>query len=441
MKLRNTIIILATLLLSTTVSAQKTDITSSTIEKVGDNVIIHFNLNIEKLPTNSMLTLTPVIWKDNKRDSLAPVKVIGRNKAITMERRGEKVESANLISNLTALSKYKAIIPFEQWMVGATLSLGNTVERCYSKKMFDTMIIDSNILQTTEIKKPVMAKLTIQPTPIFGSDVKAAYLNDFQETINGSGFISFIGNSKDLKSNDTALPIYFKEGSNTVDTSYMNDYRSISKMQDAISLIKSNPIIRVSKIYITGSSSPKGNYTQNKKISHNRIKSLMNYFNQDIAYDEFKVVNIGENWDELYALIKSSNMDYKDEVLEIIDDNPIHIIRKSKLKSLADGAPYKYIVSEFFPMLRKASYTQIFYKISPNDQLDEIDEASKLIKSKDYKKALDKLQKVTPTSYTDNLIGVCYMMTNDTDNAKLHFQKAIDGGNRDAQSNLIQMNL
>ena len=167
----------------------------------------------------------------------------------------------------------------------------------------------------------------------------------------------------------------------------------------------------------------------------------MNYFNQDIAYDEFKVVNIGENWDELYALIKSSNMDYKDEVLEIIDDNPIHIIRKSKLKSLADGAPYKYIVSEFFPMLRKASYTQIFYKISPNDQLDEIDEASKLIKSKDYKKALDKLQKVTPTSYTDNLIGVCYMMTNDTDNAKLHFQKAIDGGNRDAQSNLIQMNL
>ena len=138
-------------------------------------------------------------------------------------------------------------------------------------------------------------------------------------------------------------------------------------------------------------------------------------------------------------MVEKSDMMYKSEVLSIIDNYSIHNGRELRLINLRGGVPYNYMYKTFFTKLRTASYVQVFYDIKPSDELIKIDRASKLIILKNYKEALDILKDVTLTPYTNNLIGVCYMMTEDIVNARISLQKAIEGGNIDAQNNLIRL--
>ena len=57
-------------------------------------------------------------------------------------------------------------------------------------------------------------------------------------------------------------------------------------------------------------------------------------------------------------------MEYRQEVLDIIDSYTIEQEeRKTKLKQLAEGKPYAYMLDSFYPSLRNAGYLQVYYDI------------------------------------------------------------------------------
>lgn len=421
MRLQNIILLLSALLLSSVTSAQKVNIINPIIEKIGDNVFISFDAKIDKVSTNYMLTLTPVLWVGNKEQALPPIIVIGRNMSIIQARRGEVIEG-NIIENSSITTSYKANIPFKKWMGGISFRIDKILEGCCTKEMLTPMAILKNKLEPT---LPFI-------TPLFESRLKSFFLDNFKEVIKDYPFVGYIRD----ETRPDGLDIYFELDRSVIKESFMENATSIQKIHKVIKLIKSSHNIELTKITITGGTSPEGSVLHNKRLGQNRSESVINYFSKEIDPSIFSVENIGENWDGLYSIVKSSEMKYRDEVLSIIDNYPIDKGRERQLKKLGNGKPYRYMLKEFFPKLRRASYVQVFYDIKLDDNDTKIEKASELIKASNYQAAIAMLLEAKQTPYTKNLIGVCYMMTKDVVNARIYFQRAIYDGSDEAQKNL-----
>ena len=426
MKQQKAIIFLFVLLLNITANAQNVNVTKTAIKKVGDNVAISFDVMVDDLPANYMLTLTPTLWNGDKQQPLKQIVVMNRTKSITQSRKGS-VTSGILTYRSKEMIPYSVTIPFEPWMGGVSLRIDKTLKGCCKRDYLSPMLVTSNSL--TPIIEPII--------PLFVSDVQAAYIDEFKKQIKGLPFVHHIG--KQHKNNYDGLAVGFEQGSTTIDLFYMDNENILQKIKESIEMIKAESDIELIKIRIEGGASPEGSFELNQKLGKGRADAVISIISEWADSALIEVDNIGENWDKLYHMVEKSDMMYKSEVLSIIDNYSIHNGRELRLMNLRGGVPYNYMYKTFFTKLRTASYVQVFYDIKPSDELIKIDIASKLIISKNYKEALDILKDVTLTPYTNNLIGVCYMMTEDIVNARISLQKAIEGGNIDAQNNLIRL--
>ena len=176
------------------------------------------------------------------------------------------------------------------------------------------------------------------------------------------------------------------------------------------------------------------------KLAENRASRLISYL-KDIDRNKLDIYNIGEDWEGLKELVEKLKMPYYKEVLHIIDNNSIFEGREKKLMDLAGGVPYRYMSKHYFSKLRSASYIQIFYELTSNDELKIQQDAVDLIAQKRYESALDMLNTLQVSASIDNLKGVCYMMLGDVRSAQGLFQRAIDNGSKHAIENLKKLNL
>lgn len=427
MRLKNIILPLSALLISSIANAQKIDISDAEIKKVGDTVKISFEANMNRrIPTNTILTITPVLSNGAKEQSLPIIVVRGRNRAISEARKADFTTDSLMVDSKPT-TPYQVSIPFEKWMAGVSLHLDNMIEACGKRMELSPIVIAENALKLT---MPYVE-------PLFGSDIKATYLNVFQKLVKNCPYMYL---AKSAVQTQAGLVVAFDEGVTAVDESYLDNRTSIRKLREAIEFIKSDSNIELIKITVVAGSSPDGTSQHNDNVGRIRVNSLIHYFSDHVDSEVFKGEYIGEDWLGLYHLVKRSDMDYRDQVLSILDNYPTDQGKKDELMSLGWGWPYKYMRDEFFPKLRKGSYLQVFYDMKHNDDFWKIDKSSELIESKDYAKAIEILKEVTPTPYTNNLIGVCYMMLDDILPSRVYLQKAIDGKDIDAPENLELLN-
>ena len=426
MRQNKIIIFLFALLLNITVNAQNVDITNPSIKKAGDHITISFDAVVDDLSANYMLTLTPTLWNGSEQQALKQIVVMDRIKSITQSRKGS-VNVGSLISRSNKMIPYSVTIPFEKWMDGVSLRIDKTLKGCCQREILVPIAVISNTLI------PILAPIA----PAFESDVQAVYIGKFEKEMKSLPCAYHISEQHNKSSN--GLAIGFEQSSKTINLLYMDNKSILQKIKESIVIINSNQDIELIKIKIEGGASPEGSFTLNQKLGKGRADAVISTLSEWADSSLFEIDNIGENWGDLYRMIEKSDMNDKEELLSIIDKYSISNGRKIKLMNLKGGIPYNYMFKTFFPKLRKASYVRVFYDIKPNDEFKEIDRASGLIKSNNYKEALAILKEITPSPYTDNLIGVCYMMTEDAVNARIYLQKAIDGGSVNAENNLKQL--
>lgn len=94
----------------------------------------------------------------------------------------------------------------------------------------------------------------------------------------------------------------------------------------------------------------------------------------------------GENWDGLEKALEAGDMDYKEEVLAIIDNYPLETERKAKLKQLRGGMPYQYLLRNVYPRLRVA-----VCKVNFNVKNFDVEEAKEVIKTRPQNLSLNEM--------------------------------------------------
>lgn len=176
--------------------------------------------------------------------------------------------------------------------------------------------------------------------------------------------------------------IRFIQGHGNIEVVSQNNRESLDSLGVLLREIKSDTTLLLTSIEIEAFASPEGSKRINTSLAQKRCNAMEQYIRAiiDIPDSLLKKSSQGVAWDRLRAMVVSSEMPYRDMVLNIIDNYPeltwkdgiIVNSRNKRLMDLKGGVPYNYMMKNFFPDLRGAIVITISHKMAPVQVLEDI---------------------------------------------------------------------
>lgn len=170
----------------------------------------------------------------------------------------------------------------------------------------------------------------------------------------------------------TNVKVYFRQGQSGLDTLYHDNGTHLDSLVSHLRAIAADTLREVKTINIAGTASPEGSTWRNMELSEQRAANIVAWLRDRLPFPESTYVThvLGENWQGLEALVEVSDMPWRDEVLDIIRNTPVWIVRdgkvvdgrKRRLGMLQGGEPWRYMERHFFPELRNSG-TQVSCEI------------------------------------------------------------------------------
>ena len=238
------------------------------------------------------------------------------------------------------------------------------------------------------------------------------------------------------------LEVIFKVSKIEIDSSVFDNEVTFGKILAAVDKIHSNPDYHIEKIQVSGYASPEGRSDFNTWLGENRATALIDYIiehrpDYGLTRETFEIVNGEENWSGLRKVLEASNMDRKDEVIDIINDTNLKgEAKKNKIKSMDGGRTWQKMLKEIYPHLRSARYLSVYYDSTGDNAVEVINEANRFIDEKRYNEAYELAMMVKTDMRAYNTIGVALMGMGKFGEAIQWFEKAVQNNCPSAQQNI-----
>lgn len=267
---------------------------------------------------------------------------------------------------------------------------------------------------------------------------------------------------------------------------FKNNAQVLDEVGRIINEIRNDANLSVKEFIVTGYASPEGGEQHNMNLSKNRAESFVRYLidNYRISPTDIKTEWKGEDWAGLRRAVENSSMSYRADVLDILDNTPNVATRKNRLKQLAGGVPYRSMLNELYPPLRRNDYTityvsraftvdearliiktkpqhlsqnemymvansyprnsrefrEIFDVISryyPDDEVAVMNSLSYQIENGDGQATIARLERINKPEAWNNL-GIVYYNLKDYEKAGMYFRRAAGAGYQPAVNNVAQ---
>lgn len=190
-----------------------------------------------------------------------------------------------------------------------------------------------------------------------------------------------------LHAGETAVDsarIYYRLGYRYVDTSLRNNGAVLRNLCAKIEKRLQEETLE--KVVIYSYTSPDGSNKANTALAARRADSLESWIlrNTPLPAPMLEKNSGGIAWDLLRDAVSKSEMQYKAEVLRILDNTPVWVFdgnnrvvssRKKELMDLKGGIPYRYMYEHLFPDLR-SSVSVLLYISVPEPQAEETEPAA-----------------------------------------------------------------
>ena len=397
---------------ATLMTDAQTVITNESLTHDGTFVTVAFEVDtdVKGLPSNRKEVLLPYIY--NGKDTLYfdPVEIYGKGRYkrerqinhINGDKDWELSENQTLKGDIYS---YTDQVPLKRWMKSANLAIKRQLIGCNCENDLQDQSLREGValfeepaLPPRRIPEYVLADASRQWD--FGAD---------------------------------ELEVVFKVSSTEIDPTVYNNEVTFQKILQAVDKIMSNPDYRIDKIEIAGYASPEGPPAFNKWLGENRAKALINYIIQqrpqyNLTMNDFRIRNGEENWAGLRRVLEESDMEGKDRVIAIIDDETVpNELKKDKIKWIDHGKTWKKMLDEIYPKLRCARYLAVYYDSTEDNAVEIINEANALIREGRYAEALGHVRQVDADMRAFNTIGTALMMQGEFEKAMPWFDKAIEG--------------
>ena len=403
----------------------QTVISNESLTHDGTNVTVSFDVDtdVRDLPSNRKEVIMPYIYNGKDTLWLDMMEVYGKGR-YTRERQVNHIQGDKdweLGENQVMKGEiyhYTSQVPLKRWMKSANLGIRRQLVGCACEKE----LAEENLAEGIALfEEPQMPARRIPEYVL----VDASREWDFGQD---------------------ELEIIFKVSKIEIDSSVFNNEVTFGKILAAVDKIHSNPHYKIDKIEVAGYASPEGRPAFNKWLGENRAKALINYIIEhrpeyNLTMDDFRIRNGEENWVGLRRVVAASEIENKDRVLEIIDDETIPSeLKKDKIKWIDHGKTWKKMLDEIYPHLRCARYLAVYYDSTNDEAVDIINQANALIREGKYAEAYEHVKPVEDDMRAFNTVGVTFMMQGEFEEAMKWFEKALDGNCPSAQNNIDAIN-
>lgn len=394
--------------------------------RVKEQVVLHFNVEAPAKAVRSdyRLVLTPQLYAEGDTLTLKPFVLYG-NRNLKRERQrvlldGRTWDSRWTMTNNDQLS-YTDTLQYRSWMSSDACALRLLVQEEGCCSVDDLSPLSLAALTLQEEFKPLLTDVAPVSSSVTQAQTKYIFLRRL-----GSDSVAARG-----------VSVRFPVDRIELDPEFSSNKHNLQQIIDAVNLVRNDPRTRVEQISITGYASPEGSVKRNQYLSEKRALALKSYIQQTLSIpdEQFKLTAGGEDWQGLRQLVEESDMRYKQEVLDIIDQVP-EAQRKARLRALAGGRPYQSMLDVLYPQLRDACYINVWYSEKPDEVAATINEAISDITAERYEQALQRLDNVKHDARAWNAIATALILQGKTDEALPWLKKAAEAGDENAKENL-----
>ena len=352
----------------------------------GDSLYVDMAVTTEgrNVPSRMSADFTPVLVSGERSLALPAVSLMGRNSyrnhrralaLMSAKERGAYEKSAPyyVVPDYKGDSRmdYRLALPYEAWMSSAKLTLQRIDCGCGKSSVTDVRLLAGKVSLEEVI---VIERYRIEP--------HLAYIRPEAEAVKsraeqGESFLDFA------------------VGKTAVNPEFGRNAADLEKIRRMIDLVQDDKDLTIKRIVIVGYASPEGSLAMNERLSEGRAKALRDYLQSRYPAIPGSLYSIrfgGENWDDLVKAVQTSDMPDKQAVLDIIDRYSIIGGREAKLMALKGGTPWRYMLREMFPSLRKVTVT-VDYDVRNFDA----EEAKAVVKTRPQNLSLNELYLVANT--------------------------------------------
>lgn len=352
----------------------------------GDSLYVDMAVTTEgrNVPSRMSADFTPVLVSGERSLALPAVSLMGRNSyrnhrralaLMSAKERGAYEKSAPyyVVPDYKGDSRmdYWLALPYEAWMSSAQLTLQRIDCGCGKSSVTDVRLLAGKVSLEEVI---VIERYRIEP--------HLAYIRPEAEAVKsraeqGESFLDFA------------------VGKTSVNPEFGRNAAELEKIRRMIDLVQDDKDLTIKRIVIVGYASPEGSLAMNERLSEGRAKALRDYLQSRYPAIPGSLYSIrfgGENWDDLVKAVQTSDMPDKQAVLDIIDRYSIIGGREAKLMALKGGTPWRYMLREMFPSLRKVTVT-VDYDVRNFDA----EEAKAVVKTRPQNLSLNELYLVANT--------------------------------------------
>ena len=230
---------------------------------------------------------------------------------------------------------------------------------------------------------PVLTVVPLHIPAIYEPVFLASFITPEVEAVKsrtevGRAYLDFVVNRSDILPN------------------FRNNAVELQKIYASIESVRSNPDATITGINITGYASPEGRFESNESLSARRAEALRNHIGATYAYELpnnlFSAWGKGEDWATLDSLVAASGLAKKDQLLDIIRSGGDADLREQRLKAVAGGVPYRQILTDYYPDLRRSDY-RIGYTVIPFT----VEQGKEVIKSRPNTLSLNEMFLIADT--------------------------------------------
>lgn len=320
------------------------------------------------LGRQQMMTLTPVLrsFDRTRQIEFEPVVIMGnaRRKAV---KRAEALDGFRFDpepserirfrrQNLDPV-QFRLSVPYESWMRQAELVFFEDVTGCRDMELYQNQY---------PVISPVLPPAYRPSYQISYAEPPTEAVKQRSETYEAR--INFVVNRYEIRRD------------------FMNNSAVLDSVDRIINEVKNDPNLTITEFRVTGYASPEGTAPHNLKLSENRARSFVAYVQNKHAISEsaMKVDWKGDDWEGLRQLMERSNFSDRRRVLDILDNTTDVNQRKTQLRNM--GAPYRVLLDEYYPLLRRNEYT-IAYVARPFS----VEEAKNMVKTKPQQLSLNEM--------------------------------------------------
>lgn len=349
-------------------------ITSGAITVENDSLHLQLEMDLNAVRVNSLTAIyfTPLLQGGHEQISLPPVVVTGskrfhferRERALAVGKPQQAIPFRVLPDNRKTGSKivrYQVSVPYASWMGTSSLLLRQDIKDCCDLQLLgiDTLTRDIAVTPAAPIRPRIQPILTdsVKTLPDTARIPAVAIMAVAPENYGLTLSVQPPAVANKVKQHvlSTVLYIDYPLGKDDVYPDYKNNRKEIEKVDAILSPLLAERQLLIRRIRVRGYASPDGSYRSNEQLAANRSRLFSGYIRDAYALPDrlFDVSSVAEDWKGLAELLDRTKPLYYQEALDIISTYGIFSGREKHLMDFRGGIPYKDMLKNLFPKLRR----------------------------------------------------------------------------------------